>query len=97
MVVSLDLKKNSVTVALEEEDEEATEEDLTRPATVLTIDVRQSACANASAFYTQKKAAAEKTARTMAAAHGAVRSAESKAQSAVDAIKVYFSYRCNLI
>jgi hypothetical protein len=93
MVVKLDLAKHSITIALEEEAEEATEEELTRPAAVLQLDVRQSAHANARAFYAQKKAAASKTAKTIAAAKGAVRSAETKATASVAAIKVSASIR----
>jgi len=93
MVVDLDLAKHSITIALEEQDEEATEEELTRPATLVQLDVRQSAHANARAFYVQKKAAASKTAKTIAAAEGAVRSAEIKATASVAAIKVSASIR----
>jgi len=107
-----------VTVALEA-DEEASEEELTKPATLVllacrlrrrapsprrvsplllqatlvALDVRESALSNARAFYAQKKAAALKTAKTIAAADGAVRSAESKAKASVAAIKVSASIR----
>ena len=93
MVVNLDLAQNSITIALEEEDDEATEEELTRPATLVKLDVRLSAHANARAFYAQTKAAAAKTAKTIAAAEGAVKSAESKASASVAAIKVRASIR----
>ena len=91
-MLRLDLARHSVTVALEA-DEEASEEELTRPATLVALDVRESALSNARAFYAQKKAAALKTAKTIAAADGAVRSAESKAQASVAAIKVSASIR----
>ena len=55
--------------------------------------MRESALSNARAFYAQKKAAALKTAKTIAAADGAVRSAESKAKASVAAIKVSASIR----
>jgi hypothetical protein len=93
MVVNLNLKKHSITIALEEPNEEATEEELTRPATLVQLDVRQSAHANARMFYAQKKVAALKTAKTIAATQGAIRSAESKATASVAAIKVSASIR----
>ena len=52
-----------------------------------------SALANARSFYTQKKAAAVKTAKTLAAAEHTLKAAEKKAAAAVAQIKVKATIR----
>ena len=93
LVLRLDLLEHKVTVALAEEDDDADEEALTRPATAISLDIRLSALANARAYYTEKKAAAAKTARTVEAAKSAVKVAEKKAAKAAANIKVVASIR----
>ena len=67
-----------VALALTAEADDADEEALTAPATVVSVDIHSSALANARALYTARKAAATKTAKTLAAAEDAVRKAEMK-------------------
>ena len=93
MVHSLDLAHGKVTLALTEEDDDADEEALTRPATLVKLDMNVSALANARSFYTQKKAAAVKTAKTLAAAEHTVKAAEKKAAKAIAQIKVKATIR----
>ena len=93
MVHQLDLVNNKVSLALTEEDDDADEEALTKPATLVKIDITMSALANARSFYTQKKAAAVKTAKTLAAAEHTIKAAEKKAAAAVAQIKVKATIR----
>ena len=79
MVHQLDLLHKSVTLVLTEEDDDADELALTKPATAVKLDITLSALANARSYYTQKKAAAVKTAKTVQAAEHAVKQAEKKA------------------
>ena len=70
-----------------DEADDADEDALTCPATVVSVDIHQSALANARSFYAQKKAAAAKTAKTVQAAEQAVKAAEKKAAQTVQSIK----------
>ena len=89
MVHSLDLKNGRVTLVMcDEDDEDTSEEALTREATLVRVDLHQSALANARSFYQQKKAAAVKTAKTKSQAEAAVKAAEKKAAATVQSIKV---------
>ena len=83
MVHALDLLNHRVALVLSAEDDDAGEEALTSPATVVNVDIRISALANARTFYQQRKAAAVKTAKTVAAAEVAIRAAERKAAATV--------------
>ena len=93
MVHSLDLANKSVTLVLTEEEDDADEEALTRPATAVKLDISASALANARSYYTQKKAAASKTIKTVHAAEHAVKQAEKKAATAVAAMQVQKAIR----
>lgn len=93
IVHALDLANHAVDVVLSEEDDDADEEALTAPATLVRLDVRLSAFANARTYYTEKKAAAVKTEKTLQAAQAAVKAAEIKAAKSVQALKVNASIR----
>ena len=67
---------------------QADEEALTRPATLICLEIDQSAAANARHYYAQRKAAALKAAKTEQAAQLALRAAEVKAKASVAKIKV---------
>ena len=54
----------------------------------MRLDVRLTAYANARTYYTEKKAAAVKTQRTLQAAEQAVKVAEKKAAKSVQSLKV---------
>ncbi|KOO28559.1 nuclear export mediator factor nemf-like protein [Chrysochromulina tobinii] len=88
MVHSLDLLHKQVTLVLTEEGDDEGEDVLTRPATAVKLDITLSALANARSYYTQRKAAAVKTAKTGQAAEQVVRQAEKKAAHAVASMKV---------
>ena len=75
------------------EEDDADEAALTCPATTVKLDLNLSALANARSYYTQRKAAAVKTAKTLQAAEHAVKQAEKKAAYTINAIKVQRSIR----
>ncbi|KAL1519738.1 hypothetical protein AB1Y20_023246 [Prymnesium parvum] len=88
MVHALDLLHHAVDVVLTSVDDDADEEDITAPATLVRLDVRLTAFANARALYSEKKAAAAKTHKTQQAAEAAVRAAEKKAARSVQALQL---------
>lgn len=82
-----------MTLALTAEDDSADEESLTAPATLVAVEIGQSALASARGYYSARKAAAVKTAKTVAQAQVAVRQAEKKAAATVQSLQATASIR----
>ena len=66
---------------------------LTMPAMRVSLDVRLSAFANARSFYTHTKQAAAKTSKTLEAAEVAIKQAEKKAATSVQAMQTMHAIR----
>lgn len=78
LIHDLNLAKNKITLLLSHDLDDADEDELTRPAMKIEVDLNLSALGNAGVYYSSKKKSAHKAERTLAANSKALKAAEKK-------------------
>ena len=83
LILSLNLEQNRMTLLLSVNLDDASEEELSKPASKVGVDLSMSALANAGVYYRTKKKSAAKEAKTAAATGGALKAAGKKGDKAM--------------